>query len=133
MALALPHDVLVRSWQDEFPLTQALWKLADDFGRSEAKFFPYYEHPNLVRGMPAEWIASAYVHPKSGALLILSNLSKQDGTTAVTPNWEMFGLAPDNATAVDGMSRQDIPVFGGSLSVRLPSVGWQTIWIRAGK
>jgi hypothetical protein len=133
MALALPHDVLVRSWQDEFPLTQALWKLADDFGRAEAKFFPYYEHPNLVQGMPAEWIASAYVHPKSGVLLILSNLSKQDGTTAITPNWEMCGLAPDNATAVDGISRQEIPVSGGSLSVQLPSVGWQTIWIRAGK
>ena len=69
LAVSLPHDILARAWQEELPLGAAIWKLADDFGRSEARFVPYYDRECPVRGLPKDWIASAYGHPSRGALV----------------------------------------------------------------
>ena len=74
-AVSLPHDILVRFRQDEIPvdsgederlLSRSLWKLADDFGRAEARFTPYYSRRCPVQGLPKDWIASVYRHPKNG-------------------------------------------------------------------
>ncbi len=86
LAVSLPHDILVRNWSDDLLLSQSLWKLMDDFGRAEASFTPYYSRECPVQGLPKDWIASVYRHPNHGALIIVSNLSRQEGRATLKPD-----------------------------------------------
>ena len=97
LAVSLPHDILVRFRQDEIPvdagenealLSQSIWRLADDFGRSQARFTPYYSPERPVGGLPPDWIASTYRHPSHGALVIVSNLGRAEQRATLKPDWK---------------------------------------------
>jgi hypothetical protein len=129
LAVSLPHDILARAWQDEIPLSAAIWQLADDFGRSEARFTPYYDRDCPVHGLPKDWIASAYIHPSRGALVIVSNLGRQEGRASWRPDWKALGI-DGRGPVVDGLTRRPLSLKEGSLEIALPSSGWQYIWLQ---
>ncbi len=132
LAVSLPHDVLVRCWQDELPLSQSLWKLMDDFGRSEARFTPYFSREGPRWELPKDWIASVYRHPSRGALLIISNLGRQEGRATLKPDWKALGVDAPGAV-VDGLTRTALPLKNGSLEIVLPAAGWKYVWFQGEK
>ncbi len=138
LAVSLPHDILVRFRQDEIPvdageneamLGQTIWKLADDFGRSQAQFTPYYSPLRPLQGLPADWIASMYRHPSHGALVIVSNLGREQRHAALTPDWKTLGIEVPGPV-LDGLTRAALPLKDGILPVTLPSGGWQYLWLQ---
>ena len=114
---------------EEPSLSQALWKLMDDFGRSEAHFTPYFSRECPPWDLPKDWIASLYRHPSRGALLILSNLSRQEGRATLKPDWKALGIDVPGAV-IDGLTRNALPVNNGKLEVVLPAAGWKYVWFR---
>jgi len=132
LAVSLPHDVLVRNFSDDLLLSQSLWKLMDDFGRAEASFTPYYSQECPVRGLPKDWIASVYRHPSHGALLIISNLSRQEGRATLKLDRKLLGLDLSGGV-VDGLTRHALPEKDGSLEIVLPAAGWKYLWMQRGK
>lgn len=132
LAISLPHDVLVRSWQGDLLASQALWKLADDFGRREAQFTPYYRRASGLAGLPKDCIASVYRHPRHGALAIVSNPGRQETRMRLKPDWKSLGIARPGPI-VDGLTRARIPLIDGSLEVTLPAAGWQYLWFQEEK
>ena len=52
-----------------------------------AQFTPYYSQ-ECPGDLPKDWIASVYRHPRSGALVIVSNLSRQEGRATLKPDWK---------------------------------------------
>ena len=132
LAVSLPHDVLVRCWQDELPLSQSLWKLMDDFGRSEARFTPYFSRECPPWDLPKDWIASVYRHRSRGALVIVSNLSRQEGRATLNADWKAIGIdAP--GPVVDGLTRNALPVTSGRPEILLPAAGWKYVWFQGEK
>ncbi len=138
LAVSLPHDVLVRFRQDEIPvdageseslLGQAIWKLADDFGRAEALFTPYDREPAPLHGLPDDWIASTYRHKSTGALVIISNLGRVSEHAVLQPDWQRMGFDA-SGSAVDGLTRAPLPLDNGMLRLTLGAGEWQYVWLQ---
>jgi hypothetical protein len=129
LAVSLPHDVLVRNFSDDLLLSQSLWKLMDDFGRGEAQFTPYFSRECPPWDLPKDWIASVYRHPTHGALVILSNLSRQEGRAVLKPDWKALGV-DGPGPVVDGLTRNAMPLKNGSLEIVLPAAGWKYVWLQ---
>ncbi|MCX7426580.1 MAG: DUF6067 family protein [Planctomycetia bacterium] len=141
MAVSLPHDVLARFRQDEIPtnpgeseavLAASIWRMAEDFGRREATFVPYYGPERPIENLPKDWIASMYRHPRNGALVIVSNLGRADARAALKPDWKTLGLAAPGPV-VDGLSREPIPLTDGAVDLMLPVGGWRYLWFQRAK
>jgi hypothetical protein len=138
LAVSLPHDILTRFRQDEIPtnpgnseavLARSIWELADDFGRREAAFVPYYQPQRIIEGLPKHWIMSMYRHPRNGTLAIVSNLGRLETRATLRPDWKTLGLAGPGSV-LDGVTRRPIPLTDGQLQVALPAGGWQYLWFQ---
>jgi len=112
-AISLLHDVTVRSYTPlHKKINGGIYKLADDFGRAEATFRPYWEKP--ITGLPASCHASVYEHPRNGRLVIVSNLGR---TTAA--------ITIEGANVKDGLSRERLDE-----TVMLEPMAWRYLWIQ---
>ncbi len=136
LAVSLPHDVLARFRQDEIPvdpgdseavLAGSIWRLAEDFGRREARFLPYFGPERPIEGLPPHWIASLYRHPRHGALVIVSNLGRQEVRAELQPNWQALGLAKPGQV-LDGLTRATMAVTNGTVELTLPAGDWRYLW-----
>ena len=70
-----------------------------------------------------------YRHPKNGALLILSNLSRQEGCATLKPDWRALGIDAAGPV-VDGLTRKPLPLNDGRLEIVLPAAGWKYVWMQ---
>jgi hypothetical protein len=82
-----------------------------------------------VRGLPKDWIASAYRHPSRGVLVIVSNLSRQEGRAIWKPDWKALGIDRPGPF-VDGLTRRSLSLKDGSLEIALPASGFKYIWLQ---
>lgn len=132
-SIALIHDVPVRPGLYEFLVQAApIWKLMDDFGRKEAEYMPYWKNAEYLTVKPAKCYASLYRHSKNGVLLIVSNLSAGDADIELNLSLDKLGLAGALA-ATDGLTGKPVTLNAGKIQTKLPSLGWQTVWIRTAK
>ena len=129
-ALTLPHDVPVRTYQGEYPLTVSIWRLMEDFGRHEARFLPYWNNAEAVQLAAKGCVASVYQHPENGVLLIVSNPTGEAAQGDLTLNPAALGLAGKTLVAVDGLSREPVPMNKARVAISLPSLGWKYVWIK---
>lgn len=129
VGLFLLHDVT-----DEGGLTlnAKLWRLADEFGRSDATWLPYWSNSDFVTIKPQEAKASLYRHPRNGVLVMLLNTSREEADVTVQLNLDVFKNLR-NAAAADGITGQEVPVTSGRFSVKLKSLDWKLIWARPDK
>ena len=107
-AISLLHDVLVRSWLEKSELTLGIWKLADDFGRRQARFLPYWNNKEFVKIETENCYASLYHHPENGVLMIISNLGEAKAKGNVSLILSKFTLLPNKINVIDGLSRIEI-------------------------
>jgi len=129
--LTLLHDVPTRPYgtQEQLPYAAAIWRLMDQFGRKEATWQPYWSNAKLVTVTPAEVYVSLYRHPKSGVLLVVDNLGRQEAEATVKLNATALKL-PKTVTARDGLTDEAIEMKAGAMVMRLPSLGWKTVWVK---
>ena len=81
LALALPHNVLVRpAGFVSVPRLAPVWKTLDDFGVTEAEFVPYWRNP--VKVTPASVRVSVWRKRTGEALAVVSNLSPDESVVA---------------------------------------------------
>lgn len=131
-AISLLHDILIRPYlTEEVDLSAKIWKLADDFGRTEARFLPYWNNGEYVTVTPSHCHASLYHHPKNGVLAIVSNLGKAEAQAAISFNLERLGLAHTPLSVTDALNGKPIRWEGKVVSVPLASLGWQYVWLRS--
>jgi hypothetical protein len=132
-ALSLLHDVLIRpNDADQFALEASIGKLADEFGRKEARWLPYWSNAEYVRVSPVDCYVSLYRHPTHGVLAVVSNLGKNAAAATVTLDLKKLDL-PAKLTAVDGLTRTPVTIRDGRIEHSLASVGWAIIWIKPGQ
>jgi hypothetical protein len=131
-AISLLHDVLIRpAGEAELNFAAPLWKLADEFGRSEARWLPYWVNADLVSVSPAGCHASLYQHPANGILAVVSNLSGAETTATVGLNLARLGVAA-GGPALDGLTREGLPCQEGRIAVPLPPMAWRLVWVKPG-
>lgn len=131
LAITLIHDVLVRpngyGWQlDEL---SALWRLADEFGRSEATFLPYWANSDLVETSDPAVKVSGYRHDRHGLLLVVANLSEEARNAGVRLDLKALGIAA-GSTAVNALTREPVPFAEGRFEVPLKPFDYAVVWLR---
>lgn len=130
-ALALLHDVEVRpaGLKEDFELGKSVWKVMDDFGRKQSQWYPYWSNQEYVKVSVADCYASLYHHPTNGVLVVVSNLGGKEAAIELTLNREKLGLA-GTLTTKDALTGQHVDAVQGTVTTKLPSVGWQMIWVK---
>lgn len=132
LSFTLLHDVLVRGagLGPNLELESQLWRVSDEFGRKQAEWFPYWRNGEFVRVSP-ETAKVSFYRGKKGILAVISNLGPEEAEVTVTWQKEPLGLSADLA-AHDPLTQKPLPLDGATLRLRLPSFGWQMVWMGAG-
>ena len=131
-SFCLLHDVPVRPNQPgvELELISSIWKVMDDFGRSEAEWLPYWRNAEYVKTSPAGAYVSLYRHPKHGVLAVVSNLNQKEASVVVKLKLAKLGLRPADTIAHDTLAHEDLQMANGRLKLKLASFEWRLIWLR---
>ncbi len=132
LAVSLPHDVLVRCWQDELPLSQSLWKLMDDFGRKEAQFHallqPRVSVVESAQGLDCLGLSAS--QPRRAG----DRFKPQPAGGAGDAESRLESARHRRPGAVvDGLTRNALPVKDGGLEIVLPAGGWKYVWLQREK
>lgn len=135
LAVTLLHDVLVGRPQPsiiasnpQFPIVM-LWRLSDEFGRKEAQWLPYWKNWEYVEVTPDGAYVSLYRHPKNGVLAVVSNLGTDKAVVKVALNLARLGFRPP-LTAYNALTKETVSVSNESLTLTLPPMGWQIVWLK---
>ena len=129
-AISLLHDVPTRAWLGDHQLTASIWRLAEDYGRAQARFIPYWEADGPVTVTGPDCYASLYVHPHNGVLVLVANLGKDETRVSLSLDPGKLGLAGVPLTALDGLTREPVPLDSGRIEVPLPTMGWRYVWVK---
>lgn len=134
-AFCILHDIPIRalggSWLE---FNSKLWKVFDDFGRKDSKWFPYWNNESLVQVKPkpeANGIGvyvSLYKHPKNGVLAVVSNLIRDTQDAGISLETKKLNILADQ-NALDTLSGEKIPVKNGIINLNMKSMEWKLIWI----
>jgi hypothetical protein len=127
LALTLPHDVLVRPGEVE--LAAKLWKAAEQFGRHQARWLPYWENQQYVQVSEPNLKCSLYSRGRQGALVVVSNLGREPVQAEVVLNLAALQLPP-HLQGTDVVSEQAVPCEAGRLRFPLESMAFKVIWLR---
>ena len=130
-AFTLLHDVLTRSRGigPALKLNSSLWRLADQFGRKEAEWLPYWRNAEYVTVQPRGAYVSLYRHPKNGILAVVSNVGRSQAMVTVQLNSERLGINRD-ISACDALTNEAIVIKQGLLTLPLKSLEWKVIWVK---
>jgi len=139
-AVTLLHDVPVRPnnldlgmEKGELRLISSIWKVMDDFGRKAAEWFPYWRNSEYVTASPAGAYVSLYKHSKNGALLVVSNISKDRVSARLNLHLARLGLQNKTVMAWDALSGRSIKSAAGRITCALRPFEWKIIRINAAK
>ena len=128
-AVTLIHDVPVRPMNqpglEDLDLASRIWRLMDDFGRSQAEWLPYWQNAEYIRADSPGTYVSLYRHPGNGVLAVVSNLNRERTTFALTVNWELLGMDHATVSIVDGLERSPARLHGA-----VDPFGWRLLWLR---
>ena len=127
LAMALPHDVLVRP--NDIELLAKIWKAADTFGRREATFLPYWSNADVVRTNDDSVKCSIYSRGALGAMVVVSVLGDRDQDVWLKLNLKNLGLPPTALVADDMIDGGQVTVKGGYLSFPLPAMQFRILHI----
>ena len=128
-AVTLIHDVPVRPMNqpglEDLDLASRIWRLMDDFGRSQAEWLPYWKNAEYIRADSPGIYVSLYRHPANGVLAVVSNLNRERASFALTVNWELLGSDQDHGSIIDALDESPARLNGG-----LDPYGWRLLWFR---
>ena len=128
-AVTLIHDVPVRPMNqpglEDLDLASRIWRLMDDFGRSQAEWLPYWQNAEYIRADSPGIYVSLHRHPANGVLAVVSNLNRERTTFALTVNWELLGMDHATVSIVDGLERSPARLHGA-----VDPFGWRLLWLR---
>ncbi len=132
VSLALLHDVLVRpSSMADVEVSFKMWKAMDTFGRDEATWLPYWENEKYVRTNSPGVKVSIYSRPQQGMIAVVANMGAEKCLAEVTFDLRALQQAADLAV-YDILAEKEIPFKAGRLEVPLESMGFVTVWLKAG-
>jgi len=129
-SFALLHDVPVRpNSVDDLELMAGLWRVMDEFGRTEAEWLPYWRSAPIATARPTECRISVYRHPRRGVLAVLSHLGRKPAVVRWRLDLGALGLGGGPVRAVDAVSRAPVELRAGGGVVELPPLGWRLVWV----
>ncbi|NOY82713.1 MAG: hypothetical protein GXP31_17080 [Kiritimatiellaeota bacterium] len=126
LAIALPHDVLVRP--NNIELAASIWKTAADFGRKQARWLPYWENGAEVAVTPAAVKCSLYTRGARGVLAVISNLGDSPAAARIALDRRRLGLS-GKLRARDALSDKSIPCPDGVLNLKLQPLEFRLLII----
>ena len=125
LAFTLLHDVLVRNARD----ASKLWRAMDKFGRTQARWLPYWENAEYVQTHVPHVKASLYSRGKEGLMMVVSNLGRAEADVRVTLALDRLGLAGAALQAEDALSRKPVKIDRGGIGMRLKPMEWRLIHV----
>lgn len=129
-AFTLLHDVAVRGYDlPQIEFAGKIGRVFEGFGRKEGEWLPYWRNAEFVSISPDEAYASLYRHPKTGVLVVVSNLSRKEAVVTVKLDLRRLGLV-GSVTAFDAMTNEGLTMEEGQIATPLNSLGWKLIWVR---
>ena len=125
MALLMVHDVAVWPiWCNPEVVWQA-WDALDEFGYVDSQFIPYFApDPPAFTEMPDVY-ASAYRRQDGRALVIVSNLSREDREGQVRLNAESLGVSVKRV--VSWPDKAELALTEGSVPLSVPRLGYRML------
>ncbi len=126
LGLFLLHDV---TDEGDLMMSAKLWRLADEFGRRDATWLPYWANSEFVTVEPKQGKASLYRHPRNGVLVMVTNTGRKAAEVSVQLNLDALKNL-QHATAVDGMTGREVQVSRGRFTQKLESLDWRLIWVK---
>ncbi|MBM3498231.1 MAG: hypothetical protein FJX74_06125, partial [Armatimonadetes bacterium] len=129
MSFSLLHDVLVRGGLGgSLELESRLWHVMEDFGRSRARFIPYWEDSGCFRTSAPTVKVSGYARGAKGVMLVVSNLGKDPIDARIELDRRALGLpAQAGLAAADAIAETPMPIEGEAVSVRLESLDFRVV------
>ena len=125
LAFTLLHDVLVRNAAE----TRKLWRVMDKFGRTQARWLPYWENSQYVQTHVPHVKASLYSRGKDGVMMVVSNLGSAEADVRLTLALDRLGLAGAALVAEDALSRKPVTIDRGGIGIRLKPMEWRLIHV----
>jgi len=131
MSFSLLHDVLVRgNLGGGLELESKLWKAMDLFGRKQAKWLPYWNNQDYVTTDSNDTKASLYARGKDGAVIVFSNLGKENRTVQVRLNLKRLEL-PETLNARDIVNECPVSISPeGGIEQTLKPLEFRAVWIK---
>jgi len=124
--LFLLHDT---TYEGALSWNAKLWRLADEFGYSDATWLPYWSNSESVTVRPEQVKASLYRHPRNGVLTLVFNTGREAVEISVQLNLDEFEDLKQ-ATAAEGFSGKEVEVTAGRFSLKLESLDWRFVWVK---
>jgi hypothetical protein len=129
VGLSLLHDFALWPIWCKTDEVNRIYRLLDEFGIVDAEFLPYWNNGRVVGGQSDAVKCSAYRKPGGGALICAVNLTRQPQTAALTVEWERLTQSA-SVSVVDAVSKEPVPVRGGSVSVVIQPLNFRLLWVR---
>ncbi len=129
LAITLPHDVLVRPHESELELISKIWKAAEQFGRHQARWLPYWQNAEYVKVNDDDVKCSIYWREGKGALVVVSNLGREPVDARVWLKWRKLAL-PARCHAYDVVDQVTTTCDRGRLRFTLQPLAFKLIWLR---
>jgi hypothetical protein len=122
MALLMIHDVSPWPIWCNGQVCNEAFDALDKFGYVGADFIPYFDPTPPASTAMKDVYISAYKRTDGRALLIVSNLSKEDRQGTVTINAQRLGLPL--ASIVSWPDKQALVLADGKLTLQVPRLGY---------
>ncbi len=130
LSITLLHHVLVRPNLSHLPRISAIWRLYDRFGMKDATWYPYWSNADIFRTNSPRIKVSAYRHPRTGLLMLVSNLSANETTARVRFDTAKLGLKPAGLGARDAISNDAITLSRGEVSFEMEPFSYRYVWVK---
>jgi hypothetical protein len=128
IALAWLHGVEVRPFPDSLSRISPIWSALDHFGASAAGWLPYWKSPGATA--PDESVKiSAYVKP-GNALLFVSHLKREPGSSQVQLDRRRLGLKQGTLSAVDALTGAAVALEDDTLPLTFEGMTFRLIEVR---
>jgi len=124
LAIALPHDVLVRP--NDVQLLSKIWKAAEAFGRKQARWLPYWENEEYVKVNDDDVKCSLYSRGSAGVLIVVSNLGHEPVEARLWLNRETLKL-PTELRGTDVIEESPVECQAGSIRLELQPLQFKLI------
>lgn len=128
IALAWVHGVEVRPFPATLPKVSLIWRAMDRFGTTSAEWLPYWKGSGAT-GEDESVKVSAYVKPGS-ALLWISHLSRERGSTMIRLDRRRLGLTKGALSAVDALSGTEVALEDDTLPLTFGGMTFRLIELR---
>ena len=130
VGIGLLHDLYIDPRGGINPeATIPVFKVQDEFGHRDAKFFGYWNNADLISGQTEAIKASAYRKPEGGALVVVFNTTRRLQRPTLQIDWDRL-KSKQGLSVADAFTKDPISVEGQSVTTELKPLNYRLLWVK---